>query len=46
MNLSLAFPAERYEEELRRTLRGILAVAPKDFAWGPYLERRAGEMRL
>jgi hypothetical protein len=46
MNLSLAFPAERYDEELRRTLRGILAVVPKDFEWEPYLGRRAGETRL
>jgi hypothetical protein len=44
-NLSLAFP-DAYEQELRRTLRGILSVSPKDFDWEPYLARKAGEVRL
>jgi hypothetical protein len=44
-NLELAFP-ETYEQELRGTLRGILAVSPRDFDWEPYLARKAGEARL
>lgn len=46
MNLWLAFGDERYTRELERTLRGILAVAPRDFDWNPYLARKEGAVRL
>lgn len=45
MNLALAFP-EQYEDELRVTLRGILASAPSDFDWEPYFTRQLGEQKL
>ncbi|MBD2328281.1 hypothetical protein [Alkalinema sp. FACHB-956] len=46
MNLQLVFGQEGYERELRRTIRGILAVTDRSFDWQPYLDRRAGEIRL
>lgn len=45
MNLALAFP-DRYEDELRVTLRGILANATADFDWEPYFARKLGEQKL
>jgi hypothetical protein len=41
MNLQLAtqWDNARYVEALRRTLRGILAVAPAGTDWEPYLAR-------
>jgi hypothetical protein len=44
MNLEQAFPGD-YEEQLRRCIRGILALTP-DFDWEPYLARTAGEQKL
>jgi hypothetical protein len=46
MNLQLAFDASDYREALERTIRGVLAVTPRDFDWEPYLARRKGEQRL
>ncbi|MBF2027416.1 MAG: hypothetical protein IGS48_11690 [Oscillatoriales cyanobacterium C42_A2020_001] len=46
MNLEKAFGHERYEAELRRTIRGILATTDPTFDWEPYLNRKAGEQRL
>ena len=46
MNLGLAFPPALYEQELRTTIRGILAVSDPAFDWTPYLAQRAGESRL
>ncbi|PZV10427.1 MAG: hypothetical protein DCF22_16845 [Leptolyngbya sp.] len=46
MNLGLAFGDEMYEAELRRTIRGILAVTDSTFDWQPYLNKMAGEQRL
>jgi hypothetical protein len=45
MNLENLFP-DSYEQALRETLRGILAVSPTTFDWSPYLARKAGEQRL
>lgn len=46
MNLWLAFGDAGYWREMERTLRGILAIAPRDFDWEPYLARKKGEQRL
>lgn len=46
MNLELAFGKEKYEAELSRTIRGILAVTSPTFDWEPYLDKIAGEQRL
>ena len=46
MNLWLAFGASNYRKALERTIRGVLAVTPRDFDWEPYLARRKGEQRL
>ncbi len=46
MNLELAFGSERYEAQLRRTIRGILAVTDPAFDWEPYLNMESGEQRL
>ena len=45
MNLALAFP-DRYEDELRVTLRGILANVGAGFDWEPYFARELGEQSL
>lgn len=41
INLETAFE-DSYPEALTRTLRGILALSPKDFDWEPYFARRKG----
>lgn len=46
MNLELAFGAELYEEKLRQTIQGILAIADPNFDWEPYLNKKAGAIRL
>jgi hypothetical protein len=46
MNLQLAFGADGYRAALEQTLRGILATAPRDFDWEPYLARTKGAVRL
>lgn len=45
MNLGLAFP-DAYEEELRKTIRGILASAKAGFDWEPYFAKKLGEQKL
>lgn len=45
MNLRMLFPNE-YEQRLRQTIRGVLAVADRSFDWEPYLARKKGEQRL
>jgi hypothetical protein len=46
MNLELAFGTECYEQKLHQTIAGILTVADPAFDWEPYLNRKAGELRL
>lgn len=45
MNLTLAFP-DGYDDEMRKTIRGILVTAKAGFDWEPYFARKLGEQKL